>query len=726
MDGTHVQFTRSPFPRRRLFTGISEVQPNNLTIGQLKYVERSLDSCAEYMAWVNVIDKKTGRPSAAGDESLVVVGKYRVLLFSRTALAKKKADVNVHLYELSRVVTFDENEVCLKFTKQDFTLQAPNLGDEVPPVLQDRVRRIAVNFPPHLTPSFAYHPPERAFELPPLELGFDKGFLETYRASCCYYNLLSSTSFVNYVLSLATSDQSSSWSKSHGHGRLFRLEFHECAGIEPKSDLTFDLLPVAFALRFAACFYAVSMKLVPRKDFISALSIALQHNVSITKLTLCATSSEPSGFVELGNALRENVANHITHLELERSELRDVGAAALAQAIASKKTGLVALILRDCGIQARGMAAIFRALHTNQTVSASLACLDVSDNECGSLATGSFSDWLYGFRVDAIRPTSCSSSLKRICLASCQLDTREALQAIRASLLNRLRHFDLSRNRFSKDAVPGLLEFIGQSTALVDLSLVGCHVSAELVESLLVALRSNQGIRAVKLNLSDNELGASGARLIAKEMRVLHNLRTLRLAGCELRSDGMLEIIKAAAASKTIVGLDLSDNARSKVEPIIAALCELVAADSGVRKLRLARNGFGEAGLQFLSKLSGNTQLEVLDVSSNRLGNQAAVLLAGFVAANKVISKIGWDDNDIQLAGWQTFAEALRLNDSLCEMAEPMKDISRVVSGQKNREQVMKVMQRISQSLKENRARRQPVVKSPKTKRQHTRRPSLI
>ncbi len=71
----------------------------------------------------------------------------------------------------------------------------------------------------------------------PIVFASAHGFLDAYRAYCCYYDCEPSIEFIHHVE--RTMLQAS-----------FELDLTSCPGIEAKSDLSFSLVPVMAALKY--------------------------------------------------------------------------------------------------------------------------------------------------------------------------------------------------------------------------------------------------------------------------------------------------------------------------------------------------------------------------------------------------------------------------------------------------------------------------------------------
>lgn len=109
---------------------------------------------------------------------------------------------------------------------------------------------------------------------------------------------------------------------------------------------------------------------------VSAFADTMKYNTTLDRLYLSRVGAT-DGYLELGNALRENKQNALTSLNLSRNPMRDKGAIGLSPGLASLQH-LTALNLSACGIQPKvsshnanrlnhqkGIAALMKSLESN-------------------------------------------------------------------------------------------------------------------------------------------------------------------------------------------------------------------------------------------------------------------------------------------------------------------------------------------------------------------------
>jgi len=122
-------------------------------------------------------------------------------------------------------------------------------------------------------------------------------------------------------------------------------------------------------------------------------------------------------------------------------------------------------------------------------------------------------------------------------------------------------------------------------------------------------VRHNNHLR--RLNLSDNDVGAVGARLIADALKVNMSLEHLDLAKNNLGEDGAVYVAEALAVNVRLCGLDIS------------------------------YNGVGDAGATALARaIDKNKSLTLLDVTANQY---VSALGAWYLSVAAKCKPTGWD-----------------------------------------------------------------------------------
>ncbi|KAL1511220.1 hypothetical protein AB1Y20_006033 [Prymnesium parvum] len=134
------------------------------------------------------------------------------------------------------------------------------------------------------------------------------------------------------------------------------------------------------------------------------------------------------------------------------------------------------------------------------------------------------------------------------------------------------------------------------------------------------ALKTNTTLTS--LLLSDNRIGAEGAKDVAVALKINTTLTSLHLRGNSIGAEGAREVAAALKANTTLTSLLLSDNA---------------IGDVGAREVAAA--------------LEANTTLTTLHLSGNRIGDEAARDLAAMLKTNKTLTSLYLRGNVILAEG---------------------------------------------------------------------------
>ena len=198
------------------------------------------------------------------------------------------------------------------------------------------------------------------------------------------------------------------------------------------------------------------------------------------------------------------------------------------------------------------------------------------------------------------------------------------------------------------------------------------------------------------LHLPFNEIGDEGAFYLADASTLTHStLSALHLASNQIGDEGALQFAAVIEwGYSTLTRLDLSGNSHIGSKGIEALSRAIVSGrltalwfqnnmigDSGVRELanatasetsklsalHLSGNNIGPAGFEALLDSGAMAKLELLDLSNNPLGDDAAVLLAHAIGAHGA----GWKLKTVNLSktrmgdvGREALTDALRSSDT--------------------------------------------------------------
>lgn len=196
------------------------------------------------------------------------------------------------------------------------------------------------------------------------------------------------------------------------------------------------------------------------------------------------------------------------------------------------------------------------------------------------------------------------------------------------------------------------------------LDLSNCNINNHNIKSLLESIQNliEKRPEINHLNLSENWIGASGAKVLAAS-QILENFTILNLSWNDLSDEGTKEL----AASKYIRNLstlNLSDNYISDKGTKKLALSKYL---SNLNNLDLSENYVGNQGAKALAESNYFSKLNILDLSRNDIGNEGARSLA----VSKYLSylttlNLSWTDIDNEgtkaLAASDSFTNLINLD----------------------------------------------------------------
>ncbi|XP_070370216.1 leucine-rich repeat-containing protein 74A isoform X3 [Equus asinus] len=195
------------------------------------------------------------------------------------------------------------------------------------------------------------------------------------------------------------------------------------------------------------------------------------------------------------------------------------------------------------------------------------------------------------------------------------------------------------------------------NTAVMTLELEDNCIMAEGVVSLTQMLRENYYLQ--ELNLSDNDLGLEGARIISEFLqRNTSSLSNLQLSGNNFKDEAAELLSQALSSDYRIKSLDLSHNQFSDKGG--EHLGQMLALNVGLQSLDLSWNHFYTRGAVALCN-----GLRKLDVSMNGFGNEGATALGDVLRLNNSLAYLDVSGNDISNEGVSKISRGLELNDSL-------------------------------------------------------------
>ena len=170
-----------------------------------------------------------------------------------------------------------------------------------------------------------------------------------------------------------------------------------------------------------------------------------------------------------------------------------------------------------------------------------------------------------------------------------------------------------------------------------------------------------------RLDLSGSGIGDSGAAALAKAVEINSTLTHLYLSYNRIGDSGAAELAKAVEINSTVTRLDLSENGIG--DSGAAALAKAVEINSTLTRLNVANNRIGDSGAAALAKaVEINSTLTDLDLSYNGIGDSGAAALAKEVEINSTLTELHLIENGIGDSGAASLAKAVEINSTLTDL----------------------------------------------------------
>ena len=226
-----------------------------------------------------------------------------------------------------------------------------------------------------------------------------------------------------------------------------------------------------------------------------------------------------------------------------------------------------------------------------------------------------------------------------------------------------LQKLDVSWNpRVGTDGASPLSEMLKNNSALTQLSLVGCSLSASMAQPIARMLEQTKCMRSI--DLSHNHLG-SEASCLGPALSKNIGLSFLGLSDNSVPDAAGASVVQGLKEHATLQAIDLSTNLIG-VSSLSALIEVLSSGTSCLRELRVRHNALS-ACIESITLLM-NTPLQLLELSGCKLGSADTALLcamASSVGASTTLTHLDLSDCALDDRVSDTLATALSVNTSL-------------------------------------------------------------
>ncbi|KAL3050783.1 hypothetical protein OYC64_012747 [Pagothenia borchgrevinki] len=194
------------------------------------------------------------------------------------------------------------------------------------------------------------------------------------------------------------------------------------------------------------------------------------------------------------------------------------------------------------------------------------------------------------------------------------------------------------------------------------LSVRGCQLSDAAFQQVCFCVASSRSLAQLNLNLGVVS-SLSRTNQLAQALSSNQSLQALFLHGSPLLDAGLVTLNPALSSHPALLSLDLGDCLLG--DEALRLICGLLPPDgnkSGLRELTLSANpGISSRGWARLSvAVSHSSQLRVLNLDYNPLGDQIAGMLAVSVASSRTLEVLDLEGTGLSNQSAQVFLDMVQ------------------------------------------------------------------
>ncbi|XP_045600758.2 LOW QUALITY PROTEIN: F-actin-uncapping protein LRRC16A [Procambarus clarkii] len=634
-------------------------------------------------------------------------------LFVLTAKVPTRVDQHFHYLDIQGIESRKPNQLCLTVCDRVYTYYTTheeNSSHEVDTMVLSLGTALKNIFPAvpltHIIRKVDIQPPKRMQQLEELEratlggtrdMGPCGGFSTQYMCMCDYHALPYREEVAWDVDTIYL---------SHDTRELY---LHDFDYLEQK-----DLIPIISALEYNTWFRKLrashsklSHEAIERILHVVSKSLSLEEiyldNIGAKaefanklSLALLSNSNIPLQKLDLShNPLEDKGLNNLCGLVAKLSPVAG-GAIHISNPIGRQAKGLSHLNLSQCGLTGKGVNMLAHSLSVNKYMCQTLTFLSLAGNSLRDDVNN-----LYNFLAQP-------NTLKTLDLSATECAIDAVFGALLRGCTSSLAHLILSRNSFgskkTREMLPSFKQYFTSTLALKTLTLSQCKLPADALKNVLLGLACNENISEVDLDLSSNQLSATGAQILES---CIHGVRCLSALDI---SDNGLEtqlgpVVAAISKNKSIKKLNIGrnlNNIKSKhVYHVMESVVQMIQEEDCVLESLSINDSRLKTDLHnLLNALGSNHCLQSLDISGNYMGDSGARLLAKALQINSKLQYISYDRNNVTLQGYSDIAYALQSNYSVKFMPFPVHDAMLCMKTAPERTE--NIMRRIQDTLYRN------------------------
>ncbi|KEG11569.1 putative leucine-rich repeat protein (LRRP) [Trypanosoma grayi] len=310
------------------------------------------------------------------------------------------------------------------------------------------------------------------------------------------------------------------------------------------------------------------------------------------------------------------------------------------------------------------------ALASVVNVSTKLQLLDIRGNGLSA-----------GCVRNLIKSISMSTALTRLGLSSNKIGEEGAALLYKGLEKNAyLTALDVSLNEIGPKGAVSIAKLLAlPASPLKSLLVYGNHLGCAGVVAIAGAMRQNRCL--TELTLGNNNATDAATAELADMLRENATLEYLDLRLNTLTAVGVRNLARDGLAHNTfLLSLCLSGNPIGSVGGDEIAKTLIMHQNGGLTRLDLSSCELGPTGCMRIANLiSATTTLNEVNLSDNKLDDEAAVVLSRSIVNSISISMLDLSSNDIGEWGASNLIDATQLNSRMSSLVLQGNNINRVV-----------------------------------------------
>ena len=206
------------------------------------------------------------------------------------------------------------------------------------------------------------------------------------------------------------------------------------------------------------------------------------------------------------------------------------------------------------------------------------------------------------------------TSITQLTLVGCHI-SRTVIDAVKASNLKYILHFQISSCTFEHSALTKLFNFLSGISTLLSITIVDNHFCTEQADEISSVISSNCNLQILYLN--NNHLHSDVIK-VAKALKHTITLKVLNLTNNDIPPDAATALSDIIHSNTSLREFCVGNN---KLKSSIIIILKYLHKISSLRRLEINDNEIPEeAGEAIASVILSNTKLEHLVLNNNNIG----------------------------------------------------------------------------------------------------------